>query len=46
MQRFLEIFCVVKNDKTDSFRLGPAIVMFLLILIFIGASIYILINCF
>jgi hypothetical protein len=44
MMRFLEIFCVSNNDRNDSFRLGPAITMMVLLLTFVGAIIYILVS--
>jgi hypothetical protein len=38
----LKAFCVNENEHSDGFRLGPAIVLFVLILTFIGSSLYIL----
>ncbi|MFL5773884.1 MAG: hypothetical protein ACJ75F_12040 [Flavisolibacter sp.] len=43
MTRFFELFCE-QNDGSDRFRLGPALVIIILIMAFLGSSIYILFN--
>lgn len=42
MIRILEEFGIVKDEHDDTFKKGPFIVMLILMLIFIGSSIYIL----
>jgi hypothetical protein len=40
--RFLKMFVVSGDESQDSFRPIPALLMFLLILTFVGTSIYVL----
>lgn len=42
MIRLLEEFGIVKDENNDTFKKGPFIVMLVLMLIFIGSSIYVL----
>jgi len=44
MQQILERIGVVKNENGDSFSKGSAVVLFLLLLTFIGSTVYILID--
>jgi hypothetical protein len=41
MDTLLNIFCDERNEAKESFKLIPAIAMVLLILTFVGTSIYI-----
>jgi hypothetical protein len=41
MDTLLDIFCVERDEAKDHFKLGPAIALVLLILTFVGTSIYI-----
>ncbi|MCW3074392.1 MAG: hypothetical protein JWP69_1461 [Flaviaesturariibacter sp.] len=44
MNALLKVFCTDKNATEDGFKLGPAIVMMVLILAFIASNVYVLIS--
>jgi hypothetical protein len=44
MLQLLRAFRADKNDGTDIFKLGPAIMMVVLILAFIASNIYVLVS--
>jgi hypothetical protein len=44
MLQFFERIGIVKNENSNNFKMVPAIVMMLLLLTFVGATIYILVS--
>jgi heme/copper-type cytochrome/quinol oxidase subunit 4 len=44
MKSILEMFCDVEDEFKDTFQLGRAIFMILLIITFLSSSLYVLFN--
>lgn len=44
MIQFLETIGVIKSDRSDDFKIAPAILMMVLMLTFLGTTIYMLIS--
>lgn len=44
MQQFLETIGVIKSEKTAEFKMAPAILMLILMLAFMGTTVYMLVS--
>lgn len=44
MQQFLETIGVIKSEKSEEFKIAPAILMLVLMLAFMGTTIYMLVS--